>query len=320
MSVAKPTELIAFLEGLGIRPKKGLSQNFLIDGNIIRKIISTGDVLPRDVVVEVGPGPGALTQALLESGATVIAIEKDRILAKALERLQTPDGRLHVYEADFLTFPIEKVLEEVLQQKQASNDPANTEPAKKAKFIANLPYHLTTPILERVIPLHMLISRVVIMVQKEVAQRMTAVPGSRVYGSLTVFLSFFGKQSYAFSVSSRCFMPAPKVDSAVVAMDLQAPPLAGKDLDAFFKMTRGAFGQKRKMVRTSLRELYSTALVEKALIECGVNPMTRPEELSLESFLFLFEKLKKAISVGDGLLKRCQATALQIFAASLLFF
>ncbi len=135
MPIYKPTELRLFLSELGIFPRKGLSQNFLIDGNIIRKIIQAAHVEKDDIVLEIGPGPGSLTQALLEAGAIVIAVEKDRLLSEALDRLQTPTGQLHVFNDDIMEFPILEVLSKHLQENQ------------KAKVIANLPYHLTTPIL-----------------------------------------------------------------------------------------------------------------------------------------------------------------------------
>ncbi|MCE5319293.1 MAG: 16S rRNA (adenine(1518)-N(6)/adenine(1519)-N(6))-dimethyltransferase RsmA [Parachlamydia sp.] len=276
MSLYKPTELIAFLESLGIEPRKGLSQNFLIDGNIIRKIVAAAHVQPGDVVLEIGPGPGALTEALLAHGASVIAVEKDTVLARALERLQQ-DDRLSVHNADIMEFDAEPVLEPLLK-------------GKRAKLIANLPYHLTTPILERFISKRSIFSHLVVMVQEEVARRMTAHPGNRIYGSLTLFLNYYSKPRYAFHVSNRCFYPVPKVDSAVVSLELKEPP-AVADEARFFELTRTAFQQRRKMLRSSLRELYTPEAVMQALESIGKSPLARPEELSIDDFVTIFESL-----------------------------
>lgn len=281
MSMYKPSELRLFLDGLGIAPKKGLSQNFLIDGNIIRKIVKAAQVEPGDWVLEIGPGPGSLTQALLEAGARVLAVEKDEVLASALQRFQTPDHQLEVFCHDILTFPLEETLSSKLQ-------------GKKAKVIANLPYHLTTPILVHLIEKKPLFSSLVVMVQDEVARRFTSQPGTKEYSSFTVFLDFYSKPHYAFFVSRNCFYPAPSVDSAVVALELREElPLPKEKEGPFFAMTRTAFEHRRKMLRSSLRSLYDPQEVERGLQHIGQNPLARPEGLSLEDFLKLYEFLSK---------------------------
>ena len=278
MSMYKPSELRAFLNELNIFPKKGLSQNFLIDGNIIRKIVKTADVQPGDVVLEIGPGPGSLTQALLEAQAHVIAVEKDPILAQALERFKQPSKSLEIFCQDILTFPFEEVLQ-----------------GKKAKVIANLPYHLTTPILCALIDHRDLFSSCVLMVQEEVARRFTGQPHSKEYGSFTVFLNFFTQPSYAFTVSRNCFYPVPNVDSAVVSIEFKDQiPL--ESFDNFFSMTRLAFEHRRKMLRASLKSLYDPALISKGLEKIGQDPQARPENLSLQNFLDLYHFLNSSLS------------------------
>ena len=283
MPIYKPSELREFLEGLDAVPKKGLSQNFLIDGNIIRKIIKESEVQPGDVVLEIGPGPGSLTEALLESGASVFAVEKDAVLAAALDRLQTPDKRLTVLCEDIMQVPIEEKMRAILPK------------GKKGKVIANLPYHLTTPIIANLIPLREVFSSLTVMVQEEVARRFTATPGTKEYSSFTVFLEFYTKPKYAFGVSRKCFYPPPKVDSAIVILELREEPKISSPMD-FFKLTRSAFKQRRKMLRSSLRELYGSQNVTESLEKIGCNPMARPEELSLEQFLQLFNYLKKLLN------------------------
>lgn len=276
MALYKPTELHQFLNSLGIHPKKSLSQNFLIDGNIIRNIVKTAKVEPGDVVIEIGPGPGSLTEALLGAGAHVIAVEKDAILAKALERLSSVGGTLEVHCADIMEFPLQEVLE---------------KKGKKAKVIANLPYHVTTPIISNLVVKNEFISDIVVMVQDEVARRFTAHPGTSEYGSFTLFLSFYSTAHYAFKVSKNCFFPVPGVQSAVVHIEPKAPP-AGIDEEVFFKITRTAFEHRRKALRASLRELYSPEKVMEALAKMGKQPLTRPEELSLDEFITFYKLLQ----------------------------
>ncbi len=279
MPIYKPSELNEFLEGLGINPKKSLSQNFLIDGNILRKIVAVADVKPGDLVVEIGPGPGALTEFLLAAGAEVLAVEKDTTLGNSLARFKSSYPKLEIQIADILEFPLQEELSKRLL------------PGKKAKVIANLPYHITTPIIARLVKMHACISEVVVMVQDEVARRFVGLPGTPDYSALTVFLHFFSSPKYAFKVGNKCFYPAPKVDSAVVQLTL-TPPLKVSSEDLFFKMVREAFNHRRKMLRSSLKELYMPAKIEEALAEMHAAPTSRPEELSLQQLIALFEALQ----------------------------
>lgn len=283
MPIYKPSELRQFLDQLGTGPKKGLSQNFLIDGNILRKIVATAQVKPDELILEVGPGPGSLTEALLSSGAHVVAVEKDEVLAEALKRLTLAgQNQLEVYCNDIMKFPADEVIGSRLG------------PGEKAKVIANLPYHLTTPIIADIVKKRHLFSHLILMVQDEVARRFSAAPGTSEYSSFTVFLNFYSRPKYAFGVSSQCFYPRPKINSAIVVLELKEPPLVSNEA-AFFVLTRTSFEQRRKMLRSSLRELYAPADIEAALVEIGHSPQARPEELSLESFLLLFEKLEKPL-------------------------
>jgi 16S rRNA (adenine1518-N6/adenine1519-N6)-dimethyltransferase len=275
MPIYKPSELRLFLNQLGIAPKKGLSQNFLIDGNIVRKIVAAANVVPGDIVLEIGPGPGSLTQALLEAGAHVLAVEMDKVLAETLERLQTPEKSLHIFCQDILDFSLQENLVPLLKNN------------KKAKVIANLPYHLTTPILAMLIPHHQLFSSLTVMVQEEVGRRYTANPNTSEYSSFTIFLQFYSNPTYSFTVSRQCFYPVPKVDSAVVTLYLKPPPLDEAAAVNFFRITRTSFEHRRKMLRASLRSLYDPLVVTQALEKIGLNPLARPETLSLEDFLHL---------------------------------
>ena len=283
----QPSELRDFLHQLGIAPKKGLSQNFLIDGNIVRKIVAAANVEKGDFILEIGPGPGALTQELLAQGAHVVAVEKDKVLANALLRLQTEDLPLHVFCEDFLLFSLEQELQKI------------NHSGRQFKVIANLPYHLTTPILAKLIPHASLISSLTVMVQQEVARRMTALPSTCDYGSLTLFLRFYSQTSYQFHVSRNCFYPIPKVDSAIVSLYLRSAPLSDEETKNFFVLTRLAFEQRRKMMRVSLKPLLPPPLITQGLKAIGKNPLARPENLSLEDFLRLYEFFKKSDSNQD---------------------
>jgi 16S rRNA (adenine1518-N6/adenine1519-N6)-dimethyltransferase len=224
------------------------------------------DVQPGDHVLEIGPGPGALTEQLLAAGASVLAVEKDTLLANGLSRLG--EENLKIFNDDILKFPIEKSL----------------QGKKKTKVIANLPYNITTPILEILLPLHHCLDSITVMVQDEVARRMTAKPGNRIYGSLSVFLQFYGEPRYGFKVAPGSFFPAPTIDSAVVHIDLKEPP--NIDKDHFFGLTRTAFGQRRKMLRKSLKDLIE----EETFLAANISPTARPEELSLQEWLTLAQE------------------------------
>lgn len=275
MPIYKPTELLDFLRSIGTNPKKGLSQNFLIDGNIIRKIVATAQVQPGDVVLEIGPGPGSLTEALLNAGAHVIAVEKDAILAEALHRLKKDSNKLDVFCMDIMEFPMQ----------QLPHD-------KKIKVIANLPYHLTTPIIANLVKQQSLFSTLTLMVQDEVAHRFTAKFGTSEYSSYTVFLNYYSTPRYAFKVSRNCFYPPPKVESAIVSLELHTPPKVSNE-ERFFNLTRTSFEHRRKMLRASLKELYPSEAVTGALNNLNLNPLARPEELSLQNFIDLFEILDR---------------------------
>ncbi|MGL4540155.1 MAG: 16S rRNA (adenine(1518)-N(6)/adenine(1519)-N(6))-dimethyltransferase RsmA [Candidatus Rhabdochlamydia sp.] len=258
-------------------PKKALSQNFLIDGNIVRKIVDTAQVQTDDVVLEIGPGPGALTEALLLKGAFVTAIEKDAVFAQQLHRLQDL-GNLKIHEEDFLLFDLEKFLH---------------SKKSKIKVVANLPYHITTPILLTLLPHYDKIDSLTIMVQKEYADRMVAASKTPHYSHLSLLVSFFCQAKLIFTINPNSFFPKPKIRSAIVHCKLN-PPILTNDIDAFFFLTRSAFQQKRKMLRSSLRSLAPSELIEQALQAIHLSKTARPEELNLQEFISLFKQLKIA--------------------------
>jgi len=258
VGIFKPKELHEFLASHGVHAKKSLSQNFLIDGNILDKIVKAAEIKKDDLVYEIGPGPGALTEKLLEAKAKVIAIEMDRTLARALDRGQK---NLTVIEADCLKFDWKNI-------------------PKKAKVVANLPYKITTPILATLLPLYNKISTITVMVQREVALRFIAKKNTKDYSSFTIFLQFFADAEYCFTISPNCFYPKPKVDSALVKLTLKKPPNLDHP-EKFFQFVRTAFQKRRKMLRASLKKDYPN-------LNLAPFETARPEQLSLQDFLSLF--------------------------------
>lgn len=277
MRLFRPSDLQNRLTQLQTHAKKKLSQNFLVDGNILQKIVNAASIEEEDLVLEIGPGPGALTQALLERGATVIAIEKDPIFAKALEDLGDQKS-LHIICDDFLSFPLEDFL---------SSFPKGKE---KIKVVANLPYQISTPILTKLLPLHEKIETITVMLQKEFAHRCVGKVGTNDYSSFSLFVQFFSDPSYRFTVEPTCFIPKPNVRSSVVQFRLRKPALETGQ-ESFFQLTRSTFAQRRKMLRSTLKKEYSLDVIEKTLQNLGCLLTTRPEELSLSQFLQLHEDL-----------------------------
>jgi len=273
--IASISHLLPFLESIGARLKKSLSQNFLIDANIVRKIATLADIQPGDKVIEIGPGPGALTFELLERGAFVTAIEKDSVFASALHRLQ--NGRLQVIEADFLQFDW------------------NLLGDGPWKVLGNLPYNITTPILEKVFGEPVL--SFTFMVQKELADRLLAKPGSRECSSISVFVQSHADCQGSFNVSRSCFYPAPNVDSTVLSLFFH-----GKQESAeFFQIVRSSFQQRRKMLTSSLKALFSKGQIQQALEYAKAPLGARPEALSLAQWKLFFTNIsKKADSEGES--------------------
>lgn len=262
MSVSHPTYLHQFLQELNTKPKKGLSQNFLIDQNVVHKIVDAVAPCAGETILEIGGGPGALTEVLTKRTSCLYVIEKDTVFAQALRRFEG----VNVFEGDVFDFEMSQL------------------PAQ-SKVVSNLPYHLTSPILTLLLPQHTRFSTLTLMMQKEVALRLLAVPGEKNYSSLTLFAHFYSEIEGSFAVKANCFYPKPSVDSIVVTFRLKVPPV-GVDESSFFSLTRAAFGQRRKMLRVSLREIYGETCIER-LERAGISPTARAEELSLSDFIRL---------------------------------
>lgn len=249
--------------GLGAR--HSLGQHFLLDSNLCRRIARTGGSLEGRSVIEVGPGPGGLTRAILDEGAArVVAIEKDRRCIDALMELAAvSEGRLEVVEGDALEV-----------------DPAALVPEPR-RVIANLPYNVATPLLLGWLRQAASYENLTLMFQKEVADRLAAAPRTKSYGRLSIITQWLCQVRFAFNVDKRAFTPPPKVTSSVVLLTPRAEPVAAASWQALETVTAAAFGQRRKMLRSSLKSLAID--LEKA----GVRPESRAEELSVADFCAL---------------------------------
>ena len=258
----------------GLAARRALGQHFLLDGNLTARIARAAGALTDCVVVEIGPGPGGLTRALLAAGAgQVIGIEKDERCIAALETLRAhfPD-RLHILTADARDIDVVAVARRVDGRKQL-------------KIIANLPYNVATPLLIGWLRNTDGISEMVLMFQKEVAQRLCAPPGSRRYGRLSVLAQWRCRVARLFDIPGRAFVPPPRVDSTVMRLTPRREPLAPAPLEALERVTAAAFGQRRKMLRSSLKALGID--VGAFIAAADINPETRAERLDVVEFCAL---------------------------------
>jgi 16S rRNA (adenine1518-N6/adenine1519-N6)-dimethyltransferase len=255
----------------GLLAKKSFGQHFLLDLNVTRKIARLAGPLEASAVIEVGPGPGGLTRALLEAGARVIAIEKDRRFLPLLAELTSAaEGRLEVLEADALEVDEARVL-------------ADLAPGLPARIVANLPYNVGVPLLIKWLREAGRFESLTLMFQKEVAARIAAHPGQADYGRLSVIAQAVADCAVVMSLPARAFTPPPKIDSAVVRLTPKADGPSPALLSILERVTQAAFGQRRKMLRSSLRSLGGEALCRAA----GVEPGLRAEDVPVKGFLEL---------------------------------
>jgi 16S rRNA (adenine1518-N6/adenine1519-N6)-dimethyltransferase len=273
-----PAEVRLLADRLGVRPTKQRGQNFVIDPNTVRRIVRHSGVTAHDVVLEVGPGLGSLTLALLATGARVVAVEVDAALAGAL-----PDtiaayapgqaDRFEVVEADALAL-------------SALAGPAPTA------LVSNLPYNVSVPVLLHLLELLPSLRHGLVMVQAEVADRLAAPPGSRTYGVPSVKAAWFADVRRAGSVSRSVFWPAPNVDSGLVAWTHRDPPDGTASREEVFAVVDAAFAQRRKTLRSTLKGLAGSAeAAEAALAHAGVDPQARGEAIGIQAFARIAEGL-----------------------------
>ena len=277
MHLGNPTNTIAVLNRYGFSFQKKFGQNFLIDENVVEKIVREAGVTKDDFVLEIGPGIGTMTQILCENARKVVAVEIDDKLIPILreDTLSWYDNVTVIHE-DILKLDIVKLANE-------------RNGGRPIKVVANLPYYITTPIIMGLFESHVPLDSITIMVQKEVAERMQVGPGTKDYGALSLAVQYYAKPKILLNVPASCFMPRPNVDSAVIKLERhENPPVDVKDEHLMFGLIRASFNQRRKTMTNSVgnsHELHiSKEQMAQALDKCGLSATVRGEALTLSQF------------------------------------
>ncbi len=255
---------------MNVRPKKRLGQNFLVDKNIQKKIVRACEFKDSDIVLEIGSGYGELTKLLAGIVHQVFAVEIDPFLCESSKDNLKDFSNSRIINQDILKFDLKKYFHETEQ---------------KIKVIGNIPYYISSPIIEHLIKFKDKIDNIFITTQKEFALRMSANPGSKEYGSFSLFTQYYTEPKILFLIKKLSFYPAPKIDSALINMKVRQEPIVKvKDEKLFFKITRSAFNQRRKTLRNSLSNIIPARKLEQFFSEYGIPCNIRPEDLSLQDF------------------------------------
>ncbi len=276
--IATPVRTKEILNKYGFSFKKSLGQNFLIDPNILRNIVSHANLTTESGAIEVGPGIGALTEHLARAAKKVVSFEIDQRLLPVLEDTLSPYDNIKIVHSDILKADVAKVIEEEMPG------------IKDIMVVANLPYYVTTPILMKLLNDRLPIRGFVVMMQKEVADRITAKPGTKEYGSLSIAIQYYCTAEVAMIVPKTVFMPQPNVDSAVIRLlRHNEPPVKVISEDFLFEVTRASFAQRRKTILNNLQSGMTDGKKNKeaiiaALEKAGVDPSRRGETLTIEEF------------------------------------
>lgn len=286
IDIASPARTQAILNQYGLRAKKKFGQNFLTDGNILSGIVQAADLTKEDLIVEIGPGIGGLTEYLARAAKKVLAFEIDPDMVKILAETLAPYDNVQIVEQDVLEADLKTVLAESFGEKSA------------VKVVANLPYYITTPILLALLQAGIHWEKLVVMMQKEVADRLSAKPGTKEYGVLTVKLDYYASVAIALKVPAKAFNPAPNVDSAVVTL---TPKPAEKPVDhpkQLFSLVKACFAHRRKSLWNNLLQRFGKEEAVKegltqALQLAEIDPGIRAERLTLADFTRLYEALKE---------------------------
>lgn len=279
-TLGNPQNTIEILKKYQFNFQKKFGQNFLIDPHVLEKIVSAADISKEDTVLEIGPGIGTMTQYLCEAAKNVIAVEIDSHLIPILNDTLSEYDNVTVIHSDVLKLNLSELL----------------APYKRVKVVANLPYYITTPIIMELLEKNLPLVSITVMVQKEVADRMQAAPGTKEYGALSMAVQYYTKPYLAANVPPNCFMPRPAVGSAVICLTRhEEPPVAVKDPKHMFLLIRASFNQRRKTLSNGIKNFgglsYSREQVEQALKACGMDKNIRGEKLSLEEFAQLSDCL-----------------------------
>ena len=276
-----PAKTIAVLKRYGFAVQKKYGQNFLIDRHVLDKIIRASGVTDQDFVIEIGPGIGTMTQYLAGRARQVCAVEIDRELIPILEDTLEAYDNVDILNEDILKVDIGELVRRYNQ-------------GRPAKIVANLPYYITTPIIMGLLENHAPVSSMTVMVQKEVAQRMQACPGNKDYGALSLAVQYYASPYLAAHVPPNCFLPRPKVGSAVVCLTChEEKPVKVADEAQMFRLIRASFNQRRKTLANGLKNSPGLSLeqIEGAIESCGFSASVRGEALSLADFARLSDAL-----------------------------
>ncbi|KAI4441027.1 Ribosomal RNA small subunit methyltransferase A [Schaedlerella arabinosiphila] len=282
-TLGNPQNTIAVLQKHQFTFQKKFGQNFLIDTHVLDKIIRSAEISRDDMVLEIGPGIGTMTQYLACAAGKVIAVEIDRALIPILEDTLEGYDNVRVINGDILKIDLPKLVEE-------------ENGGRPIKVVANLPYYITTPIIMGLFEGDVPLKSITVMVQKEVADRMQAAPGSKDYGALSLAVQYYAKPYIAANVPQNCFMPRPRIGSAVIRLErYETPPVEVKDEKLLFSIIRASFNQRRKTLANGLKnsaELdFAKEEIEAAIEKLGKGASVRGETLTLEEFAELSNRL-----------------------------
>ncbi len=288
--IGSRTRTRAIMEKYGIHTKKSFGQNFLTDLNVLNNIVTAANITKDDNVIEIGPGIGALTEQLAQAAGEVLALEIDTDLIPVLDEVLAPYDNVTVLNQDVLEANLPALIQEQF-----------TDLTKPVKVVANLPYYITSPILMNLLASPVNWAAICVMMQKEVAQRLTAAPGTKQYGALTLAIEYQMDAKIAFDVSRRVFVPSPNVDSAIVVLTPRKQQLAVQPFDKqkLFGFIRGCFAHRRKSLWNNLQGVIGKQPATKdkmaaVLDELGISPQIRPERLTLDQFIALANALHAA--------------------------
>lgn len=281
--LSNPKNTIEIIKKYQFAFQKKYGQNFLIDSHVVEKIIDASDISKEDVVLEIGPGIGTMTQYLAEYAKKVIAVEIDTKLIPILEETLSIYNNITIINKDILKIDIHQLADE-------HNN------GKPLKVVANLPYYITTPIIMGLFEKNVPVSNVTVMVQKEVADRMQVGPGSKDYGALSLAVQYYAKPYIVANVPANCFMPRPNVGSAVIHLTrYEKPPVEVKNVKLMFRIIRASFNQRRKTLQNGLNNSpeipYTKEEIADAIKELGVSELIRGEALTLQQFAQLADLL-----------------------------
>ena len=284
-TLGNPQETIAVLQKYNFAFQKKFGQNFLIDPRVLEKIIKAAEITEDDCVLEIGPGIGTMTQHLACAAKKVIAVEIDRALIPILQDTLSGWNNVKIINEDVMKVDLAKLAEE-------------ENGGKPLKVVANLPYYITTPIIMGLFENHVPLKSITVMVQKEVADRMQVGPGTKDYGALSLAVQYYAKPYIVANVPPNCFMPRPKVGSAVIRLErYEEPPVKVKDEKLMFRIIRASFNQRRKTLANGLKnsaELdFTKEEIAAAIAGIGKEPGVRGETLTLEEFARLADELSR---------------------------